>query len=123
MPHPFRDAVETGDIEAIIATLAPDVVLHSPVTFTPFEGRDAVAALLTAVFQTFEDFRYVDELTGDGVHGLVFRARVGERDVEGIDLIRDDGQGRVVDLTVMVRPLSATMALGEAVRRRLTGSG
>jgi SnoaL-like protein len=119
MPHPFRAAVEARDLDAIAATLAPDAVLHSPVTFKPFEGRPAVMTLLTAVFQTFEDFHYVDELSGPGVHGLVFRARVGDREVEGIDLLRDDEAGRVADITVMVRPLSAAMALGEAVGRRL----
>jgi hypothetical protein len=122
VPHPFRAAVETGDIESVVATLAPDVVMHSPVTHKPFEGRDSVATLLRAVFQTFEDFHYVDELAGDGLHGLVFRARVGNRDVEGVDLIRDNPDGRVQELTVMVRPMSATMALGEAVRARLEAS-
>lgn len=47
---------------------------------------------------------------------MVFRARVGNLEIEGIDLIRDDVQGQVVDLTVMVRPLSATVALVEGVR-------
>ena len=98
MSHPFRAAVETGDLDAMVATLARDVVLRSPVAHKPYK-RDSVAALLTAVFQTFEDFHYVDELSGNGLHGLVFRARVGNLDAEGIDLIRDDAEGRVCDLT------------------------
>jgi limonene-1,2-epoxide hydrolase len=41
----FRKAVEKGDLDGAIASLAPDVVLHSPVTFKPIQGKEAVAAL------------------------------------------------------------------------------
>jgi ketosteroid isomerase-like protein len=71
--HPFRQAVEARDAEAMVDALAPDVVLHSPVTFKPFEGRDAVRVLLTVLLEVFEDFRYTDELAGDGAHGLISR--------------------------------------------------
>ena len=120
--HPFRAAVEARDREAILDALTPDVVLHSPVTFKPFEGRQAVAVLFTVLLEVFEDFGYTDELPGDGIHGLVFRARVGDRDVEGIDLLREDGAGKVVDITVMVRPLSAVLALRDAVGKRLAAA-
>jgi ketosteroid isomerase-like protein len=60
--HPFRAAVEARDREAILDALTPDVVLHSPVTFKPFEGRQAVAVLFTVLLEVFEDFRYTDEL-------------------------------------------------------------
>jgi hypothetical protein len=120
--HPFRQAVEARDAEAMVDALAPDVVLHSPVTFKPFEGRDAVRVLLTVLLEVFEDFRYTDELAGDGAHGLIFKARVGDRDVEGIDLLRDDADGKVVDFTVMVRPLSAVLALRDAVGKRLAAA-
>jgi hypothetical protein len=120
--HPFRAAVEARDRDAILAALAPDVVLHSPITFKPFEGRDAVAVLFSVLLEVFEDFRYTDELTGDGIHGLVFRARVGDREVEGIDLLRGDANGKVSDFTVMVRPLSAALALRDAVGKRLAAT-
>jgi len=74
------------------------------------------------LFEVFEDFRYTDELAGPGVHGLVFRARVGDREVEGIDLLREDGDGKVSDFTVMVRPLSAAVALRDAVGKRLSAA-
>jgi hypothetical protein len=118
-PHPFRAAVEARDLQAAVAALAPDVVLHSPVVFKPFEGRDAVGAVLRAVFEVFEDFRYTDELEGPDVHGLVFRTRVGDRDAEGIDLLRHDDQGLISDFTVMIRPLSAALALRDAMAVKL----
>ena len=98
--HPsLPAAVEAGDVDAALATLADDVVFHSPAVFHPYEGRDTVGALLHLVFKTFEDLRYTDELRGaDGTApGLVFRTRVGERELEGLDLLREDADGRVTD--------------------------
>jgi hypothetical protein len=118
--HPFRAAIEARDHAAMIDTLAPDVVLHSPVSFKPFESKDSVAALFAVLLDVFEDFRYTDELEGPGLNALVFRTRVGNREVEGIDLIRTRADGLIVDFTVMVRPLSAAVALAEAVGPRLT---
>ena len=115
----FRTAVEAGDLDAMVDALADDVVFHSPITFKPFEGREAVAMLLGVVFRTFEDFRYTDELDGDEVKALVFQARVGDKQIEGLDLLRFDGDGKIADFTVMVRPLSAAMALAEAVGKGL----
>ena len=115
----FRAAVEARDHDAMVDALADDVVFHSPITFKPFEGREAVAALLGVVMRTFEDFRYTDELDGDGVKALVFQARVGDKQIEGLDLLRFDADGKIADFTVMVRPLSATMALAEAVGKGL----
>ena len=115
----FRTAVEAGDLDAMVGALADDVVFHSPITFKPFEGREAVSMLLGVVFRTFEDFRYTDELDGDDVKALVFQARVGDKEIEGLDLMRFDSEGKIADFTVMVRPLSAAMALAEAVGKGL----
>ena len=115
MTHSFRTAVEANDFDAMIAALSPDVVLHSPVTFSPFEGREAVSALLRVVFDVFEDFTYTDELTSGPTTALVFTARVGNRRVEGIDLLRAAADGSIADITVLVRPMSGLQALAGAV--------
>jgi limonene-1,2-epoxide hydrolase len=120
----FRDAIEAGDLDAAIACLAPGVVLHSPVTFKPFEGREAVTALFRILFATFEDFRYVGSYrAADGSEVLHFRTRVGDRDVEGIDMLRYDDAGLIDDFTVFVRPLSAVTALRDAVGAQLAAGG
>ena len=75
----FRTAVEAQDLDGMVDALAENVVFHSPITFKPFEGREAVAMLLGVVIRTFEDFRYTDELDGDEVKALVFKARVGDK--------------------------------------------
>lgn len=115
----FRAAVEAGDFDAAIELLADDVVFRSPAVFKPYVGREAVAVLLRAVSETFEDFEYTDVFEGDDVHGLWFHARVGDRRLDGVDLLRFDSDGRIREFTVMVRPLSGLMALAQAMGERL----
>lgn len=115
----FRAAVEAGDLDAMMATLSPDIVFHSPVTYPAFHGTDEVRQLLGIILETFEDFRYTDELAGDGTHILVFRTRVGDKEIEGLDLLRFGPDGLVDDFTVMVRPMSGVIALAQTVGPRL----
>ncbi|HWN26475.1 MAG TPA: nuclear transport factor 2 family protein [Actinomycetospora sp.] len=117
----FRAAVEAGDMDAAVALLAQDVEFHSPVVHSPYRGRDAVAPILHAVAQVFEDFRYVTEVGNGDDHVLVFRAHVGDRELEGVDLLHHDASGAIDRLTVMIRPLSALQAVAAAMRERLTG--
>ncbi len=117
----FRRAVESRDLDAVLALVREDVVFRSPVVFTPYEGREALAAILAAVMEVFEDFQYVREI-GDpegGDHALIFRARVGHKEIEGCDFLQLDENGMVKELTVMVRPLSATLTLAERMKARL----
>ncbi|MEU2282604.1 nuclear transport factor 2 family protein [Streptomyces sp. NPDC013178] len=113
----FREAVEAGDLDAVEALLAENVVFTSPVVFKPYEGRAITAAILRGVFRVFEDLRYERELTGaDGRdHALVFRTRVGERELSGCDFVHVDDNGLIDELTVMVRPLSGAQALAAAM--------
>lgn len=111
----FRAAVEAADPDAMRAALHDDVVLHSPIAYEPFRGGAVVGRLLEVLLEhVFEGFVYTDQLAGDGTHALVFRARIGDRDVQGIDLLRYRG-GVIHDFTVLVRPMSAMTALRDAV--------
>jgi hypothetical protein len=119
----FRQAVEAGDLDRLMSAFAEDAVLHSPITFQPFEGRAAIRRLLGIILSVAQDFRYTDELDAhDGTKALVFRARVRDRDVEGLDLIRFDEAGLIRDLTVMVRPRSGLEALLAEVAPRLAAA-
>ncbi|MFE5715897.1 nuclear transport factor 2 family protein [Streptomyces sp. NPDC056501] len=115
--HPFRKAVEDRDPDALEALLAEDVVFTSPVAFAPYEGRAMTAAILRGVLRVFEDFTYVREIANpDGRdHALVFTATVGGKQIQGCDFLHVDEGGKIDDLTVMVRPLSAARALSEAM--------
>ena len=119
----FRAAVESGDIGAVTELLAADIVFHSPVTFHPFVGRDTVVGLLEQVAQVFEDFRYTDELQAGDAHALIFRANVGDREVEGIDLLRFDEQELICDFTVMLRPLSGLIPFAQEMGERAASAG
>jgi hypothetical protein len=83
----FADAMAGGDVEVGIGLLAPDVVFHSPVVHRPYEGREAVAAILRAVSVVFEDFSYAERYDAPGGHVLAFNARVGDRR-DGAALLR-----------------------------------
>ena len=121
--HPFRSAVEQGDREAAIALLAEDVVFRSPAVFKPYEGRDTVAKILRAVFDVLEDLRYTDELEGPWIHGLLFEARVGDRALQGIDLLRPDADGLIAEFTVMIRPATGLLAVAERMGPALEAAG
>ena len=115
----FRAAAESKDFSAIDELFAEDVAFRSPVVFKPYEGRDAVAILLGAVVQVFEDFRYTDQVeTGDAA-ALAFSARVGDRELDGIDFLHFDSDGRVNEMAVYVRPMSGVTALAEAMQKKL----
>ena len=111
--------MESLDPEAIFATLADDVVFHSPVVYKPYQGREAVSQILKAVSEVFEDFHYVDQFEREDAEALIFKARVGDREIDGLDLLVYGDDGRVKKLTVMVRPLSGILALAEAMQKRL----
>ncbi|MGO9322146.1 MAG: nuclear transport factor 2 family protein [Solirubrobacteraceae bacterium] len=119
----FRAAVERADLDAVRELLAPDIVFHSPVTFHPFIGRDTVAQLLALVAQTFEDFRYTDELVADGAHALIFRAGIAGKELEGVDLLRCDSHGLITDFTVMLRPLSGLIPFAQAMGEKAAAAG
>jgi len=115
----FKRAAQAADHEALIEALAPDVVFRSPIVFKPYHGREAVSPILRAVMQVFEDFTYVDQLEGERSATLLFKARAGDRELDGLDYLRFDPSGLVSELTVMVRPLSAALTLAETMRARL----
>jgi SnoaL-like domain len=121
MAHAFRKAVEAHDLDAMAATLAPGVQFHSPVAFRPFDGRESTIGVLTAITSVFEDFEYTDELESGDTTALMFRARVGDKSVQGIDYLRHGKDGLIEEFTVMLRPLSAIMAVAERMAPQVEG--
>lgn len=115
--HPFRQAVENRDEAAIEALLAEDVVFTSPVAFKPYPGKAITAAILRGVMRVFEDFRYVREIADANGrdHALIFEATVAGKSINGCDFLHFDADGKIDDLMVMVRPLSAANALAAAM--------
>ncbi len=81
------------DPEALTEALADDVVFRSPVVFKAYEGKPVVSAILTeGAMKVFDDFRYVERFEDGDAAALIFKARVGDREVDGLDLLRFDGE-------------------------------
>jgi limonene-1,2-epoxide hydrolase len=117
---PFRAAVESKDLDAVLATLAPDVHFRSPVVFSAYEGRDSVGALLRLVAEVLgPQLRYQWQARDGEREVLCFSSRIGDREIEGVDILRYDSDGRVAELVVMVRPASAMLALRDAMGEKL----
>jgi SnoaL-like domain len=108
----YREAVEAGDTEAFLTTLAPDVVLHSPITMrTDFRGHDAIRELMRAVFATIEDIRYFEDVGDERTRALFYRAHVGRQDVEEATLVRLGADALITEIRLWFRPLPGLTAV------------
>ena len=100
----FRRAAEAKDFSAGAELFSPDVVFRSPAVFKPYDGLEALGLLLGNVVEVFEDFRYVDQVETGDTAVLVFEARVGDRELNGVDVLRFGEDGLIAEMMVMVRP-------------------
>ena len=109
------------DLKDLPAILHPDAVFRSPMAYPPYQSAQAVALVLNTVIQVFENFAYHRELAGaDGLNVVLeFSASVSDKQLKGIDLIRFDTLGKIVEFEVMVRPLTGLQALGLEMGKRL----
>lgn len=116
----FQKAMLTGDLDVLAAALAPDVSFCSPAVHKPYEGHAAVMKMLTAAHHVLGGLTYTETVESAERTVLFFTAGVGDRDVEGIDALRFDAEGRVRDLVVMIRPHSALESVMGAMAQRLS---
>jgi SnoaL-like domain len=108
----WRAAVEARDLERFMATLAPDVVVHSPLTDrTQFQGHEDVRTLILAVFATIHDIHYTHDIGDAHTRALVYTARVGRQRVQEATLLRLDDDALVAEVTFWFRPLPGLTAL------------
>ncbi len=116
----WHNMIETRDMSILNELLADDVVFRSPVAFKPYEGKQVVFFILTNVIQVFENFSYHRELYTEDEQNVVleFSAVVTEKQLKGIDMIRFNEQGQIVEFEVMIRSLSGLQALGAQMGER-----
>ena len=117
----WHELVRTRKAEGLDALLADDVVFHSPIVHTPQVGKALTTMYLTAALRVIgnDSFRYVREVVGPRDAALEFQAEIDGISVNGIDLIRWNEAGRIVDFKVMVRPLKAVNLLHAQMRAML----
>lgn len=110
-----------GDPQALRALLAEDAVFHSPVVHTPQEGRDKVFAYLHAASHALggDDFRYLREIVDGNQAMLEFATILDGIQINGVDIIRWDEEGKIIDFKVMVRPLKAINKVWEKMAAML----
>lgn len=114
----FREAIERHDMDAVEALLSDDVVFRSPVAHTPYPGKPITNAILRAVTEVFEDFRYVRQLQDGCEEAYVFEATVDGLELTGVDFLTLDEEGKITDFMVMTRPLKASQALAARMAER-----
>ena len=117
--HPFARAIEAGDEAAALATLADDVVFRSPAVYKPYQGKEQVEQLLRLVATVFENFRYTNEWRDGKTTILFFEANVGDRELQGVDILEENDVGEIAAFTVMIRPLSGLQAVAATIAARL----
>lgn len=113
--------VASKDLAHLAAIVHPDANFRSPMAFKPYQSAQAVTLLLSTVIQVFEDFTYHRQLASEDGLSIVleFSARVGDKNLKGIDLIQFDAEGRITDFEVMIRPFNGLQALGAEMGARL----
>ena len=109
----WHHLVQHRDMAALKTLLADDVVFHSPVVHTPQRGKAITTQYLTGAMQVLNNasFRYERQIVGDRDAVLEFATEIDGVQINGIDLIRWNDAGQIVDFKVMVRPLKAVNML------------
>jgi len=117
----WHNMLESRDMSLLNELLADDVVFRSPVAYNPYEGKQVVFFILSNVIQIFENFTYHREFFTENEQSVVleFSANVGEKKLKGIDMIRFNEQGQIVDFEVMIRPKSGLEALAAQMGQRM----
>jgi hypothetical protein len=100
--------------------LSEHIVFRSPFVQSPIPGRQAALLILNTVARVFENFRYHRTfIAGPHDVALEFAANIGKWQLKGIDLIKFDTSGEMIEFEVMIRPIKALAALGEEMGNRI----
>lgn len=117
----WHDMIATRNFSALQDITRPDVIFRSPAMHKPYQTAPVLNLILNTVMQVFEDFNYHRQFASDDGLSVVleFSARVGDRELKGIDMIRFDAEGRIAEFEVMIRPLSGLQALAAQMSARI----
>lgn len=117
----WHEMLATRDMSRLRGVLRDDAVFRSPMAFKPYVSAEAVMLILSTVVEVFSDFTYHRQFASeDGLNVVLeFSATVGDKQLKGIDMIRFDEAGKIVDFEVMIRPMSGLQALGAEMGARL----
>lgn len=119
----WHQVVHNKDMSLLRELLAEDVEFHSPTLWAPKKGRDITQYILKMVMDIFEDFEYQRQWVDDKNLALEFSARVDDKKIKGIDLIRWNEQGQIVHFEVMLRPMNGLQLMFDKMTKHLQDAG
>lgn len=110
-PHEVRTAMESGDIDGVLARFSADLTLRSPLTARPLRGATALT-VLRVVLSRMERWECYQEFAApDGARVMLVHARIGGQNVDMAELMRHDADGNIYELAVHVRPMAGAAAI------------
>ncbi len=117
----WHEMITAQDFSKLPTILSVDAIFQSPAVFKPYQGAPVVALILNTVIQVFTDFEYDREFaSADGLNVVLeFKAKVADKLIHGIDMIRFNDAGLITEFTVMIRPMSALQTLAAEMGARL----
>lgn len=117
----WHDIVHLREASGLSRLLCDDVIFYSPVVHTPQIGKAITMMYLTAALHVFgnESFRYVREVVGESDAVLEFETEIDGIVVNGVDMIKWNAAGKIIEFKVMVRPLKAINVIHEKMGEML----
>lgn len=105
----WHEVVKSRNTKGLNALLADDVVFYSPVVHTPQVGKPITVLYLTAALQVFfnQSFKYVREIAGARDAVLEFQVEIEGISVNGVDMLKWNDEGKIIEFKVLIRPLKA----------------
>lgn len=107
----FLAAVQSRDAKGAAAQLAEYVILESPIADVPYVGREQVGNVIARLIDAFDEFTVTEIIVNDGYFAVVTNARIGTTEIDGVDLVGINAEGKVASLSIHSRPLRAVVEL------------
>ncbi|AWB59206.1 nuclear transport factor 2 family protein [Colwellia sp. Arc7-D] len=117
----WHTLIKNKAVSQVSTLLADDVTLYSPVIHTPIKGKEMVSMYLTAAFHTFLNgsFNYDREFLSNNAAVLEFSLKIQDIDINGIDMITWNEQGKITEFKVMIRPYKALNMINDQMTAML----
>ncbi len=115
----WHRVVSEKDLDALLSLLADDVSLGAPPYWAKVQGRELVHHLLGLIVNTIEEFTYHREWQKGNELALEFTGRIGEVELQGIDLISLNDRCVIQNLDVLIRPTNAVDLLRDSIAPKM----
>ena len=121
----WHELVKSRNTKGLGALLADNVVFHSPVVHSPQMGKSITTQYLGAAFHVFfnETFKYIREITGPHDAALEFQVDIDDITVNGVDMLKWNDDGQIVEFKVLIRPLKAINLIHQKMAIMLHAQG